>query len=103
MDIRILVIQFRFYMGIVLVVISNEFSFQYESISRKIRNIILLAYFFFLFPNILICPSDIFFSTNVMFLGQVFRINVLRKASATLSILFTFEFSTKYFVQRHFP
>ena len=46
MDIHILVIQFRFYMGIVLVVISNKFSFQYESISKKIRNIILLAYFF---------------------------------------------------------
>ena len=44
---HILTIKFRFYMGIVLMVISKDFSFQQESISRKVRNIILVAYFFF--------------------------------------------------------
>ena len=63
-------IQFHFYMGIMLVVISNNFYFQQESISRKIHSIILVACFF-LFPNMLICPSDISSSTNVIMLGQV--------------------------------
>ena len=44
---HILTIKFRFYMGIVLmVVISKDFSFEQESILRKVRNIILVAYFF---------------------------------------------------------
>ena len=46
MGIHILVIQFCFNMGVALIVTSNDFSFQQESISRKIRNIILVTYFF---------------------------------------------------------
>ena len=48
MDFHILAIQFRFYMGIVLVVMSNNFFFQSERISTKIRDIILVTYFFFI-------------------------------------------------------
>ena len=32
-------------------------------------------YTFFLFPNMLICPSDIISSSTVMLLGQVFTLN----------------------------
>ena len=66
MDVHLLAIQFRFYMGIVLVVISNDLSQQQESISRKIGNIIPVK--IFLFPKMLICPSKIFSSIDVMLL-----------------------------------
>ena len=46
MDIHILAIHFRFDMGIVLVDISDNVFFQEESISRKIRDIILVTHFF---------------------------------------------------------
>ena len=38
-------------MGIELVVISNDFSFSRESISKKIHNIMLVAYFFSVSEN----------------------------------------------------
>ena len=66
MDVHLLAIQFRFYMGIVLVVISNDLSQQQESISRKIGNIIPAK--IFLFPKMLIYPSKIFSSIDVMLL-----------------------------------
>ena len=55
-------------MGIVLLVTLNDFSLQQESISSNIMPVKI----FFLFRKMLICPSDIFSSTNVMLLGQVF-------------------------------
>ena len=51
----------------------------YQMISPSNRNvfqeksvILHLEHTFFLFPKMLICPSDIFSSTNVMLLGHVF-------------------------------
>ena len=63
MDVHLLATQFRFYMGIVLVVVSKVF--QGKSL------ILYMQHTFFLFPKMLICPSDIFSSTNIMLLGQV--------------------------------
>ena len=63
MDTHILAIQFRFYMGIVLLLYQTIFPSNRKSISRKIRNIIHVTYFF-LFINMLICPSDIISSTT---------------------------------------
>ena len=57
-------------MGIVLVVISNDFSSQWKVFQGK-SVILYLQHTFVLFPNMLICPSDIFSSTSVMLLGQV--------------------------------
>ena len=58
--------QFRFYIGIVLVVISNYLSFQRKKKITQRKSVILyLQHTFFLFPKMLICPSDIFSSTSV--------------------------------------
>ena len=65
MDNYILAIQLGFYIGIVLIDISNCFFLPREKI-------IYLQHIFFLSPNMLICPSNIFSSTTVMLLGQVF-------------------------------
>ena len=66
-------------MGIVSMVILNNFSFQYASISRKIRNIMLAIYFFCLLKCWYVLPTYLLIlilicSTNIMLLGQVFTL-----------------------------
>ena len=83
MDAHLLAIKFRFYMGIVwwlyeTIFPSNRKTFQGKSLILK------LYHTFFLFPKMLICPSDLFCGTNVMLLGQ----------AVTLKCCFLLSFST---------
>ena len=62
-----------FYMGIVLVVISHDFPSNRKVFQGK-SVILYEQHTFFLSPKVLIFSSDIFSSTNVMLLGQVFTL-----------------------------
>ena len=95
MDIHILAIQFRFCMGIVLVVISNDFFLQQEGISRKISNIVLVT--FCLFPNMLICPPDTFSST--LFIRHNSMLNLMKSGAAffRIDIMYMIYLDVKYF------
>ena len=88
-------------MGIVLMVILNNFSFQYASISRKIRNIMLAIYFFCLLKCWYVLPTYLLIlilicSTNIMLLGQVFT---LKRCFQSLNLVVEKFFWNKPIVQ----